>query len=308
MDGICTAAGADQLPGRMAAIKAILLLAILSGCQGPNAASNNFGSDHLTTRMKLEVGDASACADEAITDILLDHLSTADRPGAKLRGVSATDFSASQQRLFCKATWKLKSGNRAIIYTIQPGGQDATSYTVDIGETFAHRDTQKTSSQIPLDGTLIFSSSSECIAGGTLEQIYRKLDMAMTSGSNNLRVVLDAYPEGLPIFATSSVTADGAKTAKAEVRFPAGATWKSLSLYGIATNQYLPPESDSVYGRMITFLETPQEVQRVLSSHGFNVKLHPEYTELPDTYNSCGGSMQIKAIQGGAALTCGWGC
>ena len=38
----------------------------------------------------------------------------------------------------------------------------------------------------------------------------------------------------------------------------------------------------------------------------FDARLNPDYAELHD--EACGGSMQVEAISGGAALSCGWGC
>ena len=160
--------------------------------------------------------------------------------------------------------------------------------------------------RIALDDALAFSSTSECIAGDVLERIYAKLDTAMEKGADGIRIKLDAFPAGLPVTAKSTTDAEGAYAANAGVRFPEGAMWNGLKLSRITANRYVPPETDSSYWKRITFLETPQDVQRALVRAGFDAKLQPDYSELHD--QACGGSMAIEAISGGAALSCGWGC
>jgi hypothetical protein len=49
-------------------------------------------------------------------------------------------------------------------------------------------------------------------------------------------------------------------------------------------------------------------VLAVLNRLGFEAKAAPAYSELPDTYNSCGGAMEVKAVPGGTSLSCSWGC
>ncbi|MBY8823793.1 hypothetical protein [Sphingomonas colocasiae] len=159
-----------------------------------------------------------------------------------------------------------------------------------------------------LDDTLVFASPSECISGGTLSAVYDKLDAAMNNGASGATVKLDAFPNGLPVKAGSTTDNDGVLSAHAEIRFPAETKWNGLALSRIGTARYSPPESDSSYSRIITFLEKPEVVQTRLSALGFSAPLDPEYATLPDTYNSCGGSMYVETISGGSALHCGWGC
>lgn len=160
---------------------------------------------------------------------------------------------------------------------------------------------------VSLDSTLKFSSPAECIAEGTLEKVYLKLDKAMQNGGA-FTVKLDEYNEVLPVQARVEKDSEGIESQSASVRFPSGTTWHGLKLSRITANWYLPPETDSSYSRSINFLQSPREVQNVLNRLGFNATLHPNYSELPDTYNSCGGSMSIQEIPGGSSLSCGWGC
>lgn len=161
---------------------------------------------------------------------------------------------------------------------------------------------------VSLDSTLKFSSPSECIAEGTLEKVYLKLDKAMENGGGSYTVKLDEYEEALPVQARVEKDSEEIESRSASVRLPLGTTWHGLKLSRIKADWYLPPETDSSYSRSINFLQTPREVQNVLNGLGFNAPLDPDYSELPDTYNSCGGAMYIQKIPGGSSLSCGWGC
>ncbi|WP_395636945.1 hypothetical protein, partial [Sphingorhabdus sp.] len=161
---------------------------------------------------------------------------------------------------------------------------------------------------VSLDSTLKFSNPTECIAEGTLEKVYLKLDKAMENGGSSYAVKLDEYDETLSVQARVEKDGEGIESRSASVVLPSGTTWHGLKLSRITAHWYLPPDADSSYSRSINFLQSPREVQNVLSGLGFNAPLHPDYSELPDTYNSCGGGMSIQKIPGGSSLSCGWGC
>jgi hypothetical protein len=161
---------------------------------------------------------------------------------------------------------------------------------------------------VALDATLQFSSPSECIAMGTLEKVYKKLDSAMDGDKAGLTVKLDAFANPLAVTASSHTDQDGIFFSESSVRFPNHTMWNGLRLSRLRAENITPPESDSVYSRFVTFLDPPEKVQEVLNRLGFAAKIRPEYTALPDTYNSCGGSMQIETMPGGSSLSCGWGC
>lgn len=121
-------------------------------------------------------------------------------------------------------------------------------------------------------------------------------------------VKLDAFPAAVPVKATSRKDREGAWSASAELRLPAGSRWHGLQISRITSSWYRPPETDSVHERTINFLDPPDQVLRSLNSIGFKAVRDPDYSELPDTYNSCGGAMSVEARNGGSALVCSWGC
>lgn len=159
---------------------------------------------------------------------------------------------------------------------------------------------------VALDEALSFSSPPQCIAGDTLAKVYTKLDAAMEGKSQT--VTLDAFPDPLPAVGKSGKDADGATTADASIRFPPATYWHALRLSRVTASRYQPPESDSSYTRQLVFLDPPDKLLRALNRLGFQAVAQPGYSELPDTYNSCGGAMEVVAVPGGSALRCGWGC
>lgn len=164
-----------------------------------------------------------------------------------------------------------------------------------------------TTSPAVLDGALTFASPAKCIAGETLQRVYGKLDRAMDK-SAALTIKIDAFPRPLTISATSAKDAEGGWSATAEVRMPEGTTWHGLRIARVTSAWNRPPETDSVYGRSITFTDPPERVARTLNRLGFRIVDEPGFSELPDTYNSCGGAMSVEARPGGSALSCSWGC
>jgi hypothetical protein len=188
------------------------------------------------------------------------------------------------------------------------GGDNRPSQTTEVFEPSETEGNPEPAQTVALDATLQFASPSECIAKGTLERIYKKLDTAMDAGTVGFTVKLDEFTNPLPVTASNRTDEDGIFFAESSVRFPNDTTWNGLSLSRLKAEVIAPPESDSVYARAITFLDPPVKVQRVLNRLGFDIRMRPDYTALPDTYNSCGGSMQLEAIPGGSSLSCGWGC
>jgi len=215
--------------------------------------------------------------------------------------------------------WAALAGSALIalvIYMVWPANTDNTQIS-DVNKTvsnapeeFAMQPAEDPEPRQPvaLDTTLKFLDSSLCIADGTLDKVYLKLDKAMETGGTGYTIKLDEFEKTLLVEALKKKDADGVETQSASVRFPGETSWHGLKLSRIKADWYLPPETDSSYSRSITFLESPERVQKVLSRLGFNALLYPDYSELPDTYNSCGGAMYIEAIPGGSSLNCGWGC
>ena len=161
---------------------------------------------------------------------------------------------------------------------------------------------------VDLNQALKFDSPSECIATGTLEKVYSKLDSAMVAGTSGLSVKLDEFDRPLPVDASSDTDFDGVKTAESSVRFPENTEWNGLKLSRIKAYRYIPPDTDSIYTRYIMFLDPPEKVIAVLDRLQFSAKMAPDFKELLGTYNSCGGAMQLKAVPGGSSLSCVWGC
>ena len=93
---------------------------------------------------------------------------------------------------------------------------------------------------------------------------------------------------------------------KSTLDLPAGARWHGLRVSRLVVAHSDVFESDDQDVTSINFAEDPATVQRVLGRHGISVPLAPAYREIDG--GACGGSMQIAAIPGGAALHCGYGC
>ena len=168
--------------------------------------------------------------------------------------------------------------------------------------------TQDAALPVALDGTLKFAAADQCKAGPVLESVYKKLGAAMDLGSGQgVTVKLDAWDTPLTVWAKSvSSEADMTTTQDAAMKFPEGTTWHGLRLSRMTTHRSIPEGSDSSYTRTISFLEPAAKVQKSLSRLGFSVPLEPDYAPLEG--DACGGSAQVVALNGGAALSCTWGC
>ncbi len=161
---------------------------------------------------------------------------------------------------------------------------------------------------VALDGTLKFAAADQCKAGPVLESVYKKLGAAMDLGSGQgVTVKLDAWDAPLTVWAKSvSSEADMTTTQDAALKFPAGTTWHGLRLSRMTTHRSIPEGSDSSYTRTISFLEPAAKVQKTMARLGFSAPLEPDYAPLEG--DACGGSAQVVALNGGAALSCTWGC
>ncbi len=163
---------------------------------------------------------------------------------------------------------------------------------------------------IPTDLTsaLLFSDSSQCAAGSTLGKVFAKIDSAMNSQSKLQTVKLDEFAEALRVNVAQSKDGEGVLEQSADIKFDGEVVWNGLKLSRIKIGRIAPPETDSSYTRLLTFRNDPETVRRTLSRIGMSVPLHPGYAELSGGEDSCGGSMSIETIPGGAALSCSWGC
>ena len=168
--------------------------------------------------------------------------------------------------------------------------------------------TQDAALPVALDGTLKFAAADQCKAGPVLESVYKKLGAAMDLGSGQgVTVKLDAWDTPLTVWAKSvSSEADMTTTQDAAMKFPEGTTWHGLRLSRMTTHRSIPEGSDSSYTRTISFLEPAAKVQKSLSRLGFSVPLEPDYAPLEG--DACSGSAQVVSLNGGAALSCTWGC
>ena len=233
--------------------------------------------------------------------------------------IAETSFEESEASGISPWLWVVLGGSSLmaiLLYMLWPiipekqENEEKCRITANVPKVDATESAEVSEPQQPvaLDNTLAFAKPSLCIAGGTLEKLYLKLDKAMASGGGGNNVTLDEFEAPLPVEASKKKDSGGMEKQSAYIRFPEATTWHSLTLSRIVAEWYLPPETDSSYSRSITFLESPQKVQKVLARLGFNAPLDPDYSELPDTYNGCGGAMYIEAIPGGSSLSCGWGC
>lgn len=160
---------------------------------------------------------------------------------------------------------------------------------------------------VELEGSLTFAAANQCTAAPTLEQIYKKLDAAGNLGSGRgMTVTLGSFETPMAIQASATTDKEGIETKDASIRFPENTTWHGLRISRLTSRTTIVPESDGGYERSMTFLESPDKVQRTLARLGFGAPKAPDYAELKD--EGCGGSMQVAAVAGGAALQCNWGC
>ncbi len=161
---------------------------------------------------------------------------------------------------------------------------------------------------VALDGTLKYAAADQCKAGPVLESIYKKLDAAMDLGSGKgVSVKLDAWDTPLTVWAKSVATDEGmTTTSDAALKFPDATTWHGLRLSRVTTHRVVPEGTDSTYTRTISFLEPADKVQKTLARLGFGAPREPEYSPLED--EACGGLAQVVSLNGGAALSCSWGC
>ena len=160
---------------------------------------------------------------------------------------------------------------------------------------------------VALDGTIKYAAADQCKAGPVLEAMYKKLDAAMDLGSGKgVSVKLDAWDAPLGVWAKSVTDQTEMNTADAAIKFPEGTTWHGLRLSRVTTHRVSPAESDSSYTRTISFLEPAGKVQKALARLGFGAPLEPDYSPIED--EACGGSAQVVSLNGGAALSCTWGC
>ena len=167
--------------------------------------------------------------------------------------------------------------------------------------------TQEAPLPVALDGTLRYAAADQCKAGPVLEAIYSKLDAAMDLGSGKgVTVKLDAWDVPLGVWAKSVTDQTGSTTQDAAMKFPAATTWHGLRLSRITAQRLSPAGSDSSYTRSISFLEPADKVQKTLAKLGFGAPREPDYVPLSD--EACGGSARVVSLNGGAALTCSWGC
>jgi len=186
------------------------------------------------------------------------------------------------------------------------GGSIATPLASDAALAMA---TPSSEAALPvaLDGTLKYAAADQCKAGTVLEAVYKKLDAAMDLGSGKgVSVKLDAWDAPLTVWAKSVTDSAQMNTADAALKFPEGTTWHGLRLSRVTTHRASPAESDSSYTRSISFLEPADKVQKTLARLGFAAPREPDYSPIED--EACGGSAQVVSLNGGAALSCTWGC
>lgn len=159
---------------------------------------------------------------------------------------------------------------------------------------------------VELAATLKFSSPSQCTAMGALEEIYQKLERANDSGAQSLSIKLEEFEMPLLVSVSSNNVDDGWLEKDASIKFPRQARWNGLRISRIRKQHLVPPYVGgvSVYN-IITFYNSPLEVQSVLNGIGVSVPIDPDYSELG---GNCGQVMSVAAVPGGAAFSCNWWC
>ena len=166
--------------------------------------------------------------------------------------------------------------------------------------------------EINLDNALVFANAAQCEAAPALRRALDRM-LVHDEGTDSWRVGGAATLSGIggplvPRLRVERSEVDGLRVIdyQSTLDLPAGARWRGLRVSRLVVTHLDVFESDDQDETAIHFAEPPATVQRVLSRHGMSVPLAPAYRELDD--GACGGAMQIAAIPGGAALTCGYGC
>ena len=156
---------------------------------------------------------------------------------------------------------------------------------------------------------LAFSDPGQCQFGPSGDRAFRALlserdgewgsDGPVRLGPLTLTPKLDVSRTG---------SEEGLETVRytASARAPEGVEWNGLTLSRLIHSLNLPDGTDPLEERSLTFLEDPKRVGRVLRTLGVSVPVGDGSRELED--GACGGTMRIKAIPGGSALVCQWGC
>lgn len=171
---------------------------------------------------------------------------------------------------------------------------------------------QPTAEQPPLvlNDDLQFNDPGNCKASPGTETLFNRIltppngDVANIS-SKPIRVGADRR-EVRPVLTRTQGENAGDQIFEGAADLPQPANWHGLRVAGIAASLYVIPEADSTYTRQIRFLDDPATVKAALGQLGFLIPREEGYAELHD--DSCGGSMQIVAFNGGSALQCSWGC
>lgn len=162
---------------------------------------------------------------------------------------------------------------------------------------------------LELTSDLVMNDVSTCRFDGTTEQAFDRLlsyNWEVDEATSANSVMIGGRDLKTVKSETSEPSYPGSRIITASARFSKGTTWNNLQISRIIKEVGIFPDSDGYDTREISFLNTPSQVQRELSNIGLDVPISPGYRELVD--DGCGGSMQIKGIDGGAVLSCGFGC
>lgn len=115
----------------------------------------------------------------------------------------------------------------------------------------------------------------------------------------------------LPVASSTDAADDvvpGGRMLKASVRFPEGTRWNALKMSRIVREHGDFPDTDDTDTRMLTFLNPAEDVQAALKLVGASVPISPKARAIDNSGGSCGGTMQVLPVSGGAALVCHWSC
>lgn len=165
---------------------------------------------------------------------------------------------------------------------------------------------------IDLDGVLTFADPAQCVPTPAFRRLLERMlvydesaDRYRVGGSVSLPGIGQALS---PELAVTRIDEEDLQAVRyvSSLRMPGEARWHGLRVSRLVSTYVDVFESDDADLRAINFLESPEEVRRVLAARGFGAPLSPDYRELEDEV--CGGAMQIVAIPGGSALQCSFGC
>ena len=156
---------------------------------------------------------------------------------------------------------------------------------------------------------ILFENASMCVFDKATTDAMEKMlewDWENLKASHASSVTIGAQRLPVRVKEETDQTFANSRIIESSVRFPDNSKWNGLELSRLIVGVGYYPESDGYNSRGISFLNSPTEVQDALGEQGIYLPIAPDYLSIDD--GGCGGSIQIQSLDGGAAVSCGFGC